>query len=109
MTSLKNARKALLPACALAVFGFFAATANAATITVDGGGSGFLAEAFPEGAGYQYTWSATPNLLLNFAQHNSITGRCQRNMGYGTIYVTVTYPNGHVESTQRGVACTQVR
>lgn len=92
-------------ALAVAALALGAAGANAATLVIEGGGAGFVAEAWPEGENYQYTFSATPNISLYPAQHNSVAGYCPRRTGSGTVYVTVTYPNGHIESTQRGVSC----
>lgn len=83
----------------------FAATASAATLQIEASPGHFIAEAFPAGNEYQYTFSTTPNLLVDGSWGNALTGRCLHNSGYGTVYVTVTYPNGHVESTQRGVRC----
>jgi len=105
----------VLRSATLALVGLAACGAvSAANLQVESVNGNFLAEAFPAGPGYTYSFSATPNLLLDPAQYNSITGSClphqgdspnYPNYGNGTIYVTVTYPNGHIESTQKGVNC----
>ncbi len=103
---LHNSRLSVFHSTLLALVGFAAfGAANAATLVVENSGGYFIAEAYPEGEGYQYTFSVTPNLAMDYQQHNSVSGRCLQSYGYGTVYVTVTYPNNHVESTQRGVSC----
>ncbi|MCB1589323.1 MAG: hypothetical protein KDI56_10520 [Xanthomonadales bacterium] len=97
----RNLSAALAAALALTLAG----TASAATLVVEASPGSFIAEAFPDGNGYTYTFSTTPNLAVDAVWGNALTGHCLYNTGSGTVYVTVEYPNGHTESAQRGVRC----
>lgn len=101
---MKNNRR-IFSALAGALALIAAGTASAATLVIEAAPGHFIAEAFPNGSGYQYTFSTTPNIIVDAVWDNVLTGRCMYNTGYGTVSVTVTYPNGHIESAQRGVRC----
>jgi hypothetical protein len=102
---MNQTHRSILTGIAGALALTLAGTASAATLVIEASPGHFIAEAFPDGNEYQYTFSTTPNLVVDAVWHNALTGHCLYSTGYGTVYVTVTYPNGHTESAQRGVRC----
>lgn len=101
----KQNRNKILAGLAVLLALAAAGSASAATLVIEASPGHFIAEAFPDGNGYEYQFTTSPNLIVDAVWGNALTGHCAQRTGSGTVQVTVIYPNGHTESAQRGVRC----
>ncbi len=102
-------KRRIFSAALVASAALLAGGAQAAGLSCEYTNNGFMCEAWPQAPGYTYLWDATPGSLYfpDPGHPESPFRNVACTGGPGTVYVTVVFPGGGSETTQRNVRCAE--